>query len=93
MRRGSGGSGKWAGGDGIVREVEFLEPLTVSLLTQHRVEAPFGVAGGQAGLLGKQILVGPSGEERELASSVTLQVEADSRIRIETPGGGAWGVA
>src|SRR6185295_19215813 len=68
IRRGSGGAGRWRGGDGAVREVTFLAPLRVSLLTQHRVEAPFGVAGGGEGTRGRQRLLRAGGEVEELPS-------------------------
>lgn len=90
VRRGSGGDGRFRGGDGLVREFEFLERITVSLLTQHRVEAPYGMDGGEAGACGRQVWVGREGE-RELPSVVTFEVEAGDRVVIETPGGGGWG--
>jgi 5-oxoprolinase (ATP-hydrolysing) len=90
VRRGSGGDGRFRGGDGLVREFEFLERITVSLLTQHRVEAPYGMDGGEAGACGRQVWVSREGE-RELPSVVTFEVEAGDRVVIETPGGGGWG--
>jgi 5-oxoprolinase (ATP-hydrolysing) len=91
IRRDSGGKGTWNGGDGIVREVEFLEPLTISLLTQHRQVTPYGVDGGGVGVCGKQTLVHADGTQEELPPSVTRDVKPGERVRIETPGGGAWG--
>jgi 5-oxoprolinase (ATP-hydrolysing) len=91
LRPGSGGAGAFRGGDGVVREFEFLEPLTLSLLTQHRSTAPYGLAGGANGSCGRQILVTADGEEKPLPSSVTLPVQAGERVRLETPGGGGWG--
>ena len=90
IRRGSGGKGEWNGGDGVIREFEFLEPLTVSLLTQHRVEAPYGLHGGLAGQCGRQTLL------RDLTATplegcTSFAVQAGDRVTIETPGGGAWG--
>lgn len=90
IRRGSGGAGRWHGGDGVVREFEFVEPLTVSLLTQHRVEAPYGMDGAQCGALGRQRLM-RGGREQVLAGCATFAAEAGDRIIIETPGGGGWG--
>jgi 5-oxoprolinase (ATP-hydrolysing) len=90
VRRGSGGGGRFRGGDGLVREFEFLDRLTVSLLTQHRVEAPYGMDGGESGACGRQVWVGREGE-RELPSVVTFEVEAGDRVVMETPGGGGWG--
>jgi 5-oxoprolinase (ATP-hydrolysing) len=91
VRRGSGGEGAWKGGDGVVREFEFLEPLTVSLLTQHRTTRPYGMNGGEAGTSGKQSLIRADGSEEEIAPSATFNVVAGDRVRIETPGGGAFG--
>jgi 5-oxoprolinase (ATP-hydrolysing) len=91
IRGNSGGTGKWNGGDGIVREMEFLEPLTISLLTQHRKVAPYGVEGGGGGSCGKQTLLHADGTEEVLPSSVTRDVKLGDRLKIETPGGGAWG--
>lgn len=89
IRRDSGGAGKWHGGDGVIREFEFLEPLTVSLLTQHRHEAPFGLNGGASGSLGKQSLI-HDGIETRLPSCTSFSVAAHDRVRIETPGGGGY---
>ena len=86
LRRGSGGRGRWQGGDGIVREIEFLKPLQVSLLTQHRVVAPYGCEGGEAGACGRQALNG-----EELPGIAAFASKAGDRLVIETPGGGGWG--
>lgn len=90
IRRGSGGDGKWCGGDGVVREFEFLQPLTVSLLTQHRVEAPFGLDGGHAAQKGRQRLV-RGGLEMELEGCASFPVLPGDRVILETPGGGGCG--
>ena len=92
IRRGSGGAGRWRGGDGVTREFEFVEPLTVSLLTQHRVEAPFGLHGGQPGQCGRQALV-RKGQSTLLEGCTTFEAQAGDRVIIETPGGGGWGGA
>lgn len=91
IRRGSGGAGKWRGGDGVVREFEFLQPLTVSLLTQHRKEVPFGENGGQPGLKGQQRLV-RDGSETLLEGCTSFDVLPGDRVIMETPGGGGSGV-
>jgi 5-oxoprolinase (ATP-hydrolysing) len=93
IRRGSGGEGRWRGGDGAVRELTFLEPMSLSMLTQHRVEAPFGKEGGGPGARGRQRLVRASGEVEDLASVDGRDVEAGDRLILETPGGGGWGPA
>ncbi|MBL9181727.1 MAG: hydantoinase B/oxoprolinase family protein, partial [Verrucomicrobiaceae bacterium] len=90
IRRGSGGAGTWRGGDGVVREFEFLQPLTVSLLTQHRVEAPFGLQGGSAAQKGRQRLV-RGGLEMKLEGCASFPVQPGDRVILETPGGGGCG--
>lgn len=92
IRSGSGGQGIHPGGDGVVREFEFLEPLTVSVLTQHRVTAPYGLRGGGPGSCGRQTLVPADGRAPEiLPSSATFNVQPGDRTIMETPGGGGWG--
>jgi 5-oxoprolinase (ATP-hydrolysing) len=91
IRKNSGGKGKYKGGDGVVRMLEFLEPLSISLLTQHRLNGPFGIKGGLAGKAGRQRLVHPGGEELELASICGLEVFPGDRLILETPGGGGYG--
>ena len=93
IRSGSGGLGKWSGGDGLIREIEFLAPLSVSILSQHRNSGPQGLAGGRAGTPGEQWLLQGGEEDLLLPGCVSLNVEAGDRIRIETPGGGGYGVA
>ncbi len=90
LRPGSGGKGRYHGGDGLIREVEFLEPLRVSLLTQHRNEAPQGLEGGAPGARGRQTLT-RDGESRELPGITAIEVEPGDLLRIETPGGGGYG--
>jgi 5-oxoprolinase (ATP-hydrolysing) len=91
IRRGSGGAGRWRGGNGLVRELEFLVPLQLAILSQHRASPPFGAAGGRPGATGRQHLVGPTGERRPLAGIDALPVGAGDRVVLETPGGGGWG--
>lgn len=91
VRENSGGPGRWRGGDGVARAFEFLAPLTVSLLTQHRRTAPFGMNGGGDGQPGRQVLSTAGGDSRELPSSITFRAARGDRVRIETPGGGGWG--
>ncbi|MCC5838683.1 MAG: hydantoinase B/oxoprolinase family protein [Opitutales bacterium] len=91
LRRGSGGAGAFRGGDGLVREFEFLAPLSLSLLTQHRRVPPYGVSGGRPGATGRQIRIGADGAESELPGITGFRVSAGERLRIETPGGGGWG--
>jgi len=92
VRRGSGGRGKYCGGDGIVREMEFLEPLLVSLLTGRRVYPPYGLAAGEPGMKGRNLLrrAGSSTLE-ELGWAASLSVDSGDTVIIETPGGGGYG--
>ncbi|AQG79824.1 hydantoinase B/oxoprolinase family protein [Spirosoma montaniterrae] len=91
IRTGSGGAGRWRGGDGIVREIEFLEPVQATLLSQHRVVAPYGLNGGEPGAVGRQTLIRADGREETLPGIFTRAMQAGERIRIETPGGGGVG--
>jgi N-methylhydantoinase B/oxoprolinase/acetone carboxylase alpha subunit len=93
IRTGSGGAGRFAGGDGIERELEALEPVTVSLITERRVSAPWGLAGGASGAPGENWLL-PGGDERNaerLGDKVTIELQAGDVLRLRTPGGGGWG--
>ncbi len=91
IRAGSGGEGRYRGGDGAIRELTFLEPMSLSLLSQHRVEAPYGMDGGEPGRCGRQRLVRASGQVEELASVDGREVAPGDRLILETPGGGGWG--
>jgi 5-oxoprolinase (ATP-hydrolysing) len=91
VRAGSGGAGRYRGGDGAVRELEFLAPMALSVLTQHRVEQPYGLGGGEPGLRGRQRLVRATGEVVELGSAAACGVASGDRLVLETPGGGGWG--
>ncbi len=91
VRRGSGGGGRYPGGDGVVRQLRFTEPASLSILSQHRLEAPYGAAGGEPGRRGRQRLVRAGGEEVELAGCDQAEVEAGDRLIPEPPGGGGWG--
>ncbi|WP_317930778.1 hydantoinase B/oxoprolinase family protein [Halioxenophilus sp. WMMB6] len=86
-RRGSGGSGRHRGGDGLIREFEFLAAAQVTLLTERRQHSPWGLVGGGAGLAGANFL-----NEQPLPGKIHLHVAAGDRLRVETPGGGGWGV-
>ena len=73
------------------REIEFLEPLQVAILSQRRTCRPFGLEGGEAGAAGKNTLLPRDGEARDLGPVAGFEVFAGDRIVIETPGGGGWG--
>ena len=92
IRRGSGGGGRHRGGDGIIRRLEFLRPLDVSLLAQRRGPyAPYGVAGGEPGALGRNTLFRADGSSEVLPGLVQFHAAAGDVLLIETPGGGGWG--
>jgi N-methylhydantoinase B len=88
VRRGSGGAGLHRGGDGVVRELEALEPMDYSLITERRRHAPPGADGGDPGLPGRNLLNGD-----ELPPKAAGSLRAGDRLRIETPGGGGHGEA
>jgi len=90
-RRGSGGRGHHRGGDGIVRELEFLAPVALSVLTQHRTRGPYGMAGGEPGKPGLQKVVRAGGEEIVLGSQDSCEMEAGDHFVLETPVGGGYG--
>jgi 5-oxoprolinase (ATP-hydrolysing) len=91
IRSNSGGEGMWNGGDGIIREVEFLRPVQVTILSQHRVEKPYGMEGGSPGKVGKQYLKLQNGQLVPLSGVDSRNLVAGDIIVIETPGGGGWG--
>ena len=91
VRENSGGAGEYRGGNGIVRELVFTEPVSLSLLTQNRTQGPYGINGGQAGEPGEQHLAKPSGEKIELDSTAQEVVEPGDRLILKTPGGGGFG--
>ena len=95
LRRGSGGTGRWPGGDGIERDLEVLEPATVSLVTERRSSRPWGLDGGEAGQAGENWLLprGDEGAARVLPDKVTVVLEPGDVIRMRTPGGGGYGRA
>jgi N-methylhydantoinase B len=90
LRRGSGGKGKYRGGNGIVREVELLVDAQVGLLSDRRAIAPYGLAGGGDGAKGKNELIS-RGTRKRLASKCGFYATAGDIVRIESPGGGGWG--
>ena len=91
IRRGSGGGGRYHGGDGLVREYEFLTPAQVTVVGERRRRGPWGLRGGSPGSPGRDVLIEPSGRRRRLPSKAQFTAPAGARLRIETPGGGGWG--
>ncbi len=92
IKTGSGGEGQFRGGDGVVREIEFLKPLEISILSQRRTIGPYGLFGGSAGACGKNILQRAGDETKTVIPSMaSVTVQPGDRITIETPGGGGYG--
>jgi N-methylhydantoinase B len=92
LRPDSGGSGKHRGGDGIVREIEVLTDCEVTLLAERRTRGPWGLAGGKPGRAGKASVIRNSGAVEEMPGKFSTRLQAGERIRIESPGGGGWGL-
>ncbi len=86
VRRDSGGSGRFKGGDGLIRELEFLRPVDVAILSERRTRPPFGLEGGDPGLAGRNLWNG-----RDVGGKAKFRAQAGDRVRIETPGGGGYG--
>jgi N-methylhydantoinase B/oxoprolinase/acetone carboxylase alpha subunit len=95
LREGSGGVGRQRGGDGIERDVEVLEDVTLSLITERRVSRPWGLAGGGPGAPGENTLL-PGGDEaafEPLPDKITRRLAAGDILRLRTPGGGGYGAS
>jgi len=93
VRKGSGGAGRFHGGDGVERTIVFRKPMQASLLTNRRCVCPFGLEGGQPGACGQNAIRREDGTEETLPSCVTLPVKSGEAIIIRTPGGGGYGRA
>jgi N-methylhydantoinase B len=91
LRPGSGGDGKYRGGDGIIREMEVLADVEVTLLADRRERGPYGLEGGKNGAPGKAVVIREDGSTQELPGKFNIRLRKGERIRIETPGGGGWG--
>jgi 5-oxoprolinase (ATP-hydrolysing) len=93
VRSGSGGAGAKRGGDGVIRELEFLAPLSVTTLNQRRGEyPPFGLRGGGPGAVGENIMI-HGGQSKTVPGCTTMTVEVGDRLIVQTPGGGGYGAA
>ncbi len=90
IRRGSGGAGRWSGGDGIARSLRFLESMTVTVLSGHRVVPPFGVDGGEPGACGENVVRRGDGTRMVLKGNDEAAMEPGDIFDMHTPGGGAW---
>ena len=91
IRPGSGGEGTHPGGDGAIRRLRFLAPMTASIVSQRRVVAPFGLAGGASGAPGRQWVLRADGTREDLPGIVRIDLAVGDVVTIETPGGGGWG--
>jgi 5-oxoprolinase (ATP-hydrolysing) len=91
VREGSGGRGRWSGGCGVVRRIRFLEPMTVALLTGHRRVPPYGMAGGEAGALGSNVVERADGSVMRLHGVDSVDVGPGDVLVMSTPGGGGYG--
>ncbi len=91
IRPGSGGAGKWRGGDGALRKVRFLEPMTAGILANRRRVPPFGLAGGADGALGRNWVERADGSVEIYPATATVEMNAGDCFVIETPGGGGYG--
>ncbi len=93
FRAGSGGAGRFRGGDGIVREIEVLTDAEVTLLADRRRTSPYGLGGGQPGAAGKGEIIRNDGVHEPFSGKASARLKQGERVRIETPGGGGWGKA
>ncbi|MFO7804790.1 MAG: hydantoinase B/oxoprolinase family protein [Paracoccaceae bacterium] len=91
IRKGSGGTGRYKGGDGIVRRLRFLEPMTVTVLSSHRIVPPLGAAGGGNGALGENVVERAAGRIDTLGGNDETEVEAGDVFVLKSPGGGGFG--
>jgi 5-oxoprolinase (ATP-hydrolysing) len=91
IRLGSGGAGKFSGGDGVVRKIRFLEPMTATITASRRIFPPFGLEGGAPGALGEQFIEHADGTLAPLPGRAAVELEAGDAFIIHTPGGGGYG--
>ena len=92
LRRGSGGPGKQRGGDGLTRAIEFLAPARVTLLSERREIAPYGLAGGEPGACGLNLLKrADDAQPEKLPGKTTFGARPGDLLTLQTPGGGGWG--
>ncbi len=92
IRHNSGGDGKFRGGDGVVRRIQFLEPMTATILSSHRETEPYGLQGGSAGKCGENSIVCKDGSTRKLKGNDEVEMNAGDVFVIKTPGGGGFGI-
>ncbi|MBL3705072.1 5-oxoprolinase [Sulfitobacter sp. BDSS02] len=93
IRRGSGGKGRYTGGDGIIRKLRFLEPMTATVLSSHRITAPHGVEGGAPGATGENSVIRADGQVEKLNGNDAVEMAAGDVFVLKSPGGGGFGKA
>ncbi|MBD2137543.1 hydantoinase B/oxoprolinase family protein [Anabaena sp. FACHB-1237] len=91
LRADSGGKGKFRGGNGVIRRIKFLEPMTANILSSHRIIPPFGLNNGSPGKVGKNWVQRENGTQENLGSTATVEMQPGDVFVIETPGGGGFG--
>ncbi|MEL7311394.1 MAG: hydantoinase B/oxoprolinase family protein [Pseudomonadota bacterium] len=91
LRHGSGGCGRWSGGDGAIRRIEALEPMSMSILSSNRTQRPHGLEGGDPGTPGANRIIRKNGQTEDLAGVASADLDVGDRIEILTPGGGGFG--
>jgi len=92
IRKNSGGKGKHNGGDGVIREISFLKPVSLSLLSQHRKQVPYGLKDGLPGKKGEQFVRRKNGKIEKLKGLDKTKMKAGDKFVIKTPGGGGYGI-
>jgi 5-oxoprolinase (ATP-hydrolysing) len=93
LRHGSGGRGRYDGGDGVVRAIRFLEPVTATILSSHRETEPYGLAGGEAGKRGENSVLRADGSVIRLRGNDEIELGPEDVFVIKTPGGGGFGLS
>jgi len=93
LRPNSGGNGKWTGGDGVIRDLQFLKPLDMGILSERRSYHPFGLVGGEDAKCGINLIVTRDGRVLTLGPKNTYPLRPGDRFRVLTPGGGGYGAA
>lgn len=91
IRKNSGGPGQFHGGNGVIRRLQFREPMTAAILSSRRLVEPFGLEGGLPGACGENKVIRSDGTETILPSTVEVAMEKGDRLEIQTPGGGGYG--
>ena len=91
IRADSGGAGRWPGGNGVVRAIEFRQAMTASIISNHRSQGAAGLAGGEAGKRGSNLLVHADGGVESLPAVAEVELQAGDMLVIATPGGGGYG--